>query len=232
MQAAIDWMFILTLEWFGLPDERKRHGIQLEYGFKGKSNDELRQAWMAEVVPFMDEIGIEVPAHWDGERWSIDCQFPRAFDEETKSWGERDHLGRGDHSLEGARPDERGLRREAAARLSHHELPAGGVMSVEARLWSALREVEDPEIPISVVGMGLIVSLAYLPETRTADVQITYTAMGCPAMEFIEDDIREALLADPDVDSVDLEVVWDPVWTKSRIREESRATMRRLGIVA
>jgi metal-sulfur cluster biosynthetic enzyme len=105
-------------------------------------------------------------------------------------------------------------------------------MSVEARLWSALRGVQDPEIPISVVGMGLIVSLAYLAETRTADVQITYTAMGCPAMEFIQDDIREALLADPDVDAVDLEVVWDPVWTKSRIREESRATMRRLGIVA
>ena len=56
--------------------------------------------------------------------------------------------------------------------------------------------------------------------------------MGCPAMEFIQDDIREALLADPDVDAVELEVVWDPVWTKSRIREESRATMRKLGIVA
>ena len=105
-------------------------------------------------------------------------------------------------------------------------------MTVEARLWSALREVEDPEIPISVVGMGLIVSLAYLPDTRTADLQITYTAMGCPAMEFIQDDIRDALLADPDVDEVDIEVVWDPVWTKGRIREESRATMRRLGIVA
>ena len=61
IQAAADWMFILTLEWFGLPDERKRHGIQLEYGFKGITNDELRQAWMAEVVPFMDEVGIEVP---------------------------------------------------------------------------------------------------------------------------------------------------------------------------
>ena len=105
-------------------------------------------------------------------------------------------------------------------------------MTVEARLWSALREVEDPEIPISVVGMGLIVSLAYLPDTRTADLQITYTAMGCPAMEFIQDDIRDALLADPEVDAVEIEVVWDPVWTKSRIREESRATMRRLGIVA
>jgi ring-1,2-phenylacetyl-CoA epoxidase subunit PaaA len=87
VQAAIDWMFILTLEWFGLPDERKRHGIQLEYGFKGKSNDELRQAWMAEVVPFMDEIGIDVPAHWDGTRWSVDCPFPCAFDEATKTWG-------------------------------------------------------------------------------------------------------------------------------------------------
>jgi 1,2-phenylacetyl-CoA epoxidase catalytic subunit len=87
VQAAVDWMFILTLEWFGLPDDRKRHGIQLEYGFKGKTNDELRQAWMAEVVPFMEAIGIDVPAHWDGERWSIDCPFPRAFDEATKTWG-------------------------------------------------------------------------------------------------------------------------------------------------
>ena len=102
---------------------------------------------------------------------------------------------------------------------------------VEARLWRALQEVEDPEIPISVVGMGLIVSLAYRQATRTADLQITYTAMGCPAMEFIEEDIREACLADPEVDAVEIEVVWDPVWTKSRIREESRATMRRLGIV-
>ena len=103
---------------------------------------------------------------------------------------------------------------------------------VEARLWEALRHVEDPEIPISVVGMGLIVSLAYRARDRTADLEITYTAMGCPAMEFIQDDIRDALLADPDVGAVEIEVVWDPVWTKGRIREESRATMRRLGIVA
>ena len=101
---------------------------------------------------------------------------------------------------------------------------------VEARLWQALREVDDPEIPVSVVGMGLIVSVAYLPETRTADLQITYTAMGCPAMDFIEDDIRAALLEDPDVDAVELEVVWDPIWTKDRIRADARATMRRLGI--
>ena len=103
---------------------------------------------------------------------------------------------------------------------------------VEARLWRALQDVEDPEIPVSVVGMGLIVSVAYDELDRQADLEITYTSMGCPAMDFIQDDIRERLLAEPDVDEVRIEVVWDPVWTRKRIREDARATMRRLGIVA
>jgi len=103
---------------------------------------------------------------------------------------------------------------------------------VEARLWTALQDVEDPEIPISVVGMGLIVSIAYRESERAVDLQLTFTAMGCPATDFIEDDIRERLLAEPEVDEVRIEVVWDPVWTRSRIREDARARMRSLGIVA
>ena len=103
---------------------------------------------------------------------------------------------------------------------------------VEARLWSALTEVEDPELPVSVVGLGLIVSLAYREDQRAAEIELTFTAMGCPAMEFIQDDIRERLLREPDVDAVRIEVVWDPVWSRSRIREGARARMRTLGIVA
>src|SRR5919202_1037547 len=38
LQKAVDWMFLMTLEWFGLPDELKRHGDQLDLGLKGKSN--------------------------------------------------------------------------------------------------------------------------------------------------------------------------------------------------
>ena len=83
---------------------------------------------------------------------------------------------------------------------------------------------------MSVVGMGLIVSVAYRAEERAADLQITYTSMGCPAMEFIEEDIRDALLRDPDVDVVNIEVVWDPVWTKDRLRDDARSRMRELGI--
>ena len=102
--------------------------------------------------------------------------------------------------------------------------------TVEARLWLALKEVEDPEIPISVVGMGLIVSMAW--NDGVVDVELTFTAMGCPAMDFIQDDIRERLLQEPDVDEVRIEIVWDPVWTRKMIREEARETMRGLGIVA
>ncbi|MGH2872455.1 MAG: Phenylacetic acid catabolic protein, partial [Solirubrobacteraceae bacterium] len=88
VQAAIDWMFILTLEWFGLPDDLKLHSEQLQYGFKGRSNDELRQDWMGEVVPFMEEIGIRVPAHLDPERdrYVIDCPFPARFDAQRRAW--------------------------------------------------------------------------------------------------------------------------------------------------
>ncbi len=103
---------------------------------------------------------------------------------------------------------------------------------IESRLWQALREVEDPEIPVSVVGMGLIVSLAYAPVGRHVAIELTFTAMGCPAMDMIQDDIRERLLCEPDVDAVSIEIVWDPVWTRARIRDDARETMRRLGIVA
>ena len=54
--------------------------------------------------------------------------------------------------------------------------------AVRARLWRALVDVEDPEIPVSIVDMGLIVSLDYDPSRKTVRLQITYTAMGCPAI--------------------------------------------------
>ncbi len=99
-----------------------------------------------------------------------------------------------------------------------------------ARLWSALREVEDPEIPVSLVDMGLIVSIDYVASTETARLTITYTAMGCPAMDMIQDDIRARLLREPDVSVVEIDVVWDPVWTYRRLSHAARATMRDLGV--
>lgn len=88
IQHAMDWMFVLTLEWFGLPDDLKRHTDQVGYQLKGKTNDQLRQTWMSAVVPFCEEHGFEVPAHHDEESGSyvIDCAFPMDFDPEAKAW--------------------------------------------------------------------------------------------------------------------------------------------------
>jgi ring-1,2-phenylacetyl-CoA epoxidase subunit PaaA len=88
LQRAVDWMFLMTLEWFGLPDNLKRHREQIDYGLKGKTNDELRQAWMSTAVPFSRSIGIDVPAHYDSQRdeYVIDCPFPQQFDEQAKRW--------------------------------------------------------------------------------------------------------------------------------------------------
>jgi len=88
IQRAIDWMFLLTVEWFGLPDEMKMHSEQLEFGFKGQSNDELRQTWMSTAVPLAESLGLRVPAHYDevAGKYVLDCPFPARFDAENKRW--------------------------------------------------------------------------------------------------------------------------------------------------
>jgi len=95
-------------------------------------------------------------------------------------------------------------------------------------LWDALRDVMDPEFPLSVVDMGLIVDLAQ--HDGIVDIKLTFTAMGCPAMDFIMDDIRDRLLQEPGVRAVNIEIVWDPVWTKARLSEEGIDIMRTWGI--
>lgn len=88
LQRAVDWMFPMTLEWFGLPDDRKRHSGQLDYRLKGKTNDQLRQTWMAATVPLCESIGIDVPAHHDeatGE-FVIEYPFPCQYDPDAKRW--------------------------------------------------------------------------------------------------------------------------------------------------
>ncbi len=88
LQRAVDWMFPMTLEWFGLPDDLKRHSGQLVYRLKGKTNDQLRQTWMAATVPLCEGIGIDVPAHWDesAQTYAIDYPFPCQYDPEAKRW--------------------------------------------------------------------------------------------------------------------------------------------------
>lgn len=99
-----------------------------------------------------------------------------------------------------------------------------------AAAWGCLREVLDPEIPISVVDLGLVVDLGV--EDGVARVALTYTATACPCMEFIKEDVRDRLLQESWIEAVDITDVWDPPWTTDRISDEGRRRLRRLGVGA
>ena len=96
------------------------------------------------------------------------------------------------------------------------------------RLWQALEEVEDPEFPMSVVDMGLIYGLHR--QEGKVHVQLTFTAMGCPCMEFIIGDVRERLLREPDVEEVHIEIVWDPPWTRQRLSQKGVEKLKSWGV--
>jgi metal-sulfur cluster biosynthetic enzyme len=109
-------------------------------------------------------------------------------------------------------------------------VPAGAHIADYPRdeVWDALREVADPELGISLVDMGLVVAVAR--DQQRVAVALTYTAMGCPAMDMIEEDVRARLQRLPGIESVEIETVWDPVWTKARLTEEGRDALLLAGI--
>ena len=100
------------------------------------------------------------------------------------------------------------------------------VSAEEAR--DALREVLDPEYPISLVDLGLIRGVEI--EGAVAKIKLTYTCMGCPAMDMIQDDVRERLLEMEGVDEVEIEVVWE-TWSKKDITPLGRRQLKGVGVV-
>lgn len=100
--------------------------------------------------------------------------------------------------------------------------------ALEARLWEALRDVDDPEFAMSIVDMGLVYGLQ--ATKGHVQVDLTFTAMGCPAMEYILEDVEKRLLSEDDVHTVDINIVWSPPWTKDRLSEAGRQSLLEWGI--
>ncbi|KAB2330491.1 metal-sulfur cluster assembly factor [Cytobacillus depressus] len=96
------------------------------------------------------------------------------------------------------------------------------------KYWDALKEVSDPEFPISVVDMGLIYDIK--KEENKLEVQMTYTSTGCACMEWIENDIRNRLLKEEEITDVDIQVVWDPPWTVNNLSEEGKKKLKHWGV--
>ncbi|UOF89292.1 metal-sulfur cluster assembly factor [Fodinisporobacter ferrooxydans] len=98
-----------------------------------------------------------------------------------------------------------------------------------SRYWEALKEVVDPEFPISVVDMGLITDIKK-QENDSIDVWMTFTSTACACMDWIQEDIKARLLQEPDVAGVNIQVTWDKAWTHERLTEKGRNILHNWGV--
>lgn len=96
-------------------------------------------------------------------------------------------------------------------------------------MWDALGTVTDPEYPLSIVDLGMVYGVRVVE--GLAQIDLTFTSIGCPAIDMIVDDVRNAVLALPDVRDVALQIVWSPPWTTERITERGRRILAVHGVV-
>jgi metal-sulfur cluster biosynthetic enzyme len=84
----------------------------------------------------------------------------------------------------------------------------------------ALRQVEDPELGMDIVDLGLL----YEVDVAGPRVKVTYslTSMGCPAGPLIEQDIARVVQDLPDVEEVDMELTFDPPWTPDKMSDDAK----------
>lgn len=101
-------------------------------------------------------------------------------------------------------------------------------MSAAEEVREALKEVLDPEYPISVVDLGLIRGVEV--DGSTARIKLTYTCMGCPATDMIQDDIKERLLRMEGIEEVEIEEVWDS-WSRENISKRGLIQLQKVGVV-
>lgn len=98
----------------------------------------------------------------------------------------------------------------------------------EEQLWSQLKNVYDPEIPVNIVDLGLVYSLDVKPHEEggyKVDIKMTLTAPGCGMGPVIADDAKNKLLLAPGVNAADVELVWEPPWHQGMISEEGRMVL-------
>lgn len=101
-------------------------------------------------------------------------------------------------------------------------------MVTEAQVWQALRRVNDPEYPLSIVDLGMIYKVEVIQEKVA--IEITFTAIGCPAIDMILLDVDEEVRKIHGVKDVDIKIVWSPPWTRNKITPEGREILQYHGV--
>ena len=96
---------------------------------------------------------------------------------------------------------------------------------VEKLIWTQIRTCYDPEIPVNVVELGLIYSCELEVDdqgNRRVMVTMTLTAPGCGMGDILVEDVRSKIMLIPTIDSVDVELTFDPPWNHQMMSEVAR----------
>jgi len=94
------------------------------------------------------------------------------------------------------------------------------IMKIERDIIMALRQVYDPEIPVNVYDLGLIYEIR-VNEAHEVYIQMTLTAPNCPMADYVMEQVKAAVEDVPGVVKVTIDLVFEPVWDKSRMSEEA-----------
>ncbi|WP_133012796.1 putative Fe-S cluster assembly protein SufT [Marinomonas flavescens] len=92
----------------------------------------------------------------------------------------------------------------------------------EEQVWQALNTIYDPEIPISLVSLGLVYKVALNQATKTVQIDMTLTAPGCGMGPVLVGDVKYRVAKVPNVESVAVELVFDPPWSREMMSEEAQ----------
>ena len=93
---------------------------------------------------------------------------------------------------------------------------------------SSLKQCMDPEVPLSIVDMGLIYGID-VNENNDVDIKMTMTTQGCPLHETMVDDVKRYTKKVSGVNNVNVEIVWDPPWTMDKMSDDAKAMMKKMG---
>ena len=100
--------------------------------------------------------------------------------------------------------------------------------TLKDRVIEALENVIDPELGIDIMNLGLVYDVKMSDDNKHAIVDMTLTSMGCPLAPIIIEQVETAMLGVDEIESVDVNIVWEPAWTKDRM---SRYAKIALGVI-
>ena len=95
-------------------------------------------------------------------------------------------------------------------------------LQLEETIIERLRTVYDPEIPVNVYDLGLIYRIDLSDDMKQLEVDMTLTAPTCPAADFMVEDVRQKLETLDGVETVNVNLVFEPEWTQDMMSEEAK----------